>query len=218
MVNKPGGNALHRKLLLFGGGGHCHSVLDSVIATGFYDDIGIVDYTDSSYLGIPVVGTDNDISLLKKDGWTAGFIAVGSVGDTKVRRRLFRLIQENELFLTTIIDPTAVIAKGTMISHGVYVGKKAIINTGATIGLCAIINTGAIIEHDSEVGAFTHVSPGVTICGQVTVGSDTHIGAGTAVIQGINIGDHVMIGAGSVVIKEITSNMTAYGNPCKVVK
>ena len=31
------------KLLLIGGGGHCHSVLDSIISSGKYDEIGIID-------------------------------------------------------------------------------------------------------------------------------------------------------------------------------
>ena len=38
------------------------------------------------------------------------------------------------------------------------------------------------------------------------------------VIQGIHIGSNTTVGAGSVVVKDVTDNVVAYGNPCKVVR
>ncbi len=37
-------------------------------------------------------------------------------------------------------------------------------------------------------------------------------------MPGVTIGDNVVIGAGSVVNKDISSNVVAVGNPCKVLK
>ena len=210
---------LKKKILLIGGGGHCHSVLDSILALDIYDEIGIIDNNvDSSVLGIPVVGVDNDVPHLKAEGWTDAFITVGSVGNTKIRRKLYEMVKSNGLNLPTIIDPTAIIARGTKISEGVYVGKRTVINTGSRIGVCSIINTGAIVEHDCVVGEFSHISPCSTICGQVYVGNDSHIGAGSVVRQQIKIGNSVLIGAGSVVVKDIPDSVKAYGNPCRVVE
>lgn len=207
-----------RKILLIGGGGHCHSVIDSILIIGKYTDIGIVDNTDCSVLGIPVVGADDDISRLKSEGWTDAFITVGSVENTKLRRKLFEMVKNFGLNIPTIIDPTAIVARGTELSEGVYVGKRAVINSGSRIGTSAIINTGAIVEHDCVIGNFSHVSPGSTVCGQVCIGNDSHVGAGSVVRQQINIGNGVLIGAGSVVVKDIPDNVKAYGNPCKVVE
>ena len=208
---------LKRKLLLIGGGGHCHSVLDSILAIDVYDEIGIVDSIGNSILDIPVVGTDDDVLRLMSEGWTDAFITVGSVGNTKLRRKLFKMVKRIGLNVPTIIDPTAVIARGTEVSEGVYVGKRAVINMGSRLGACAIINSGAIVEHDCFIGDFSHISPGTIICGQVSVGNDSHVGAGSVVRQQINIGEKVLIGAGSVVVKDIPNNVEAYGNPCKVV-
>ena len=47
-----------RRILLIGGGGHCHSVLDSIFSLQLYAEVGIIDNVDSSFLGIPVVGRD----------------------------------------------------------------------------------------------------------------------------------------------------------------
>lgn len=209
---------MKRKLLLIGGGGHCRSVLDSAISSGIFDEIGIVDFTEGSILGIPVVGNDNDIPALMKAGWNCAAIAVGSVGDTQLRRQLYEKLHGFGLKTVSIIDPTAMIARGVFIQDGCFVGKKAVINTQSVIGECAIINTGAIIEHDCKIGAFSHISSGAVLCGQVTVGDDTHIGAGSTVRQCITIGSGSLIGAGSAVVKDIPDHTKAYGNPCRVVE
>ena len=133
-MSDPEARLLKRKLLLIGGGGHCASVLDSAISAGTFDEIGIVDFADSSCLGVSVIGTDDDIPNLRKDGWNCAIVTVGSVGNTKLRRRLFWMIQQYCLTIPTIIDPTAVIAKGTTIGEGCFIGKNAVVNTGAVTG------------------------------------------------------------------------------------
>ena len=213
-----GNNVLGKKLLLIGGGGHCHSVLDSVLALNEYENIGIIDAVNCRNMGIPVIGTDDDIPSLVKDGWTYGFITVGSVGDTRLRRKLYDMMKAAGLTVPNIIDPSAVIAQNIVMNEGIYVGKRAVINAGVTIDKCAIINTGAIIEHDCYIGEFSHVSPGSILCGQVVVEDDSHIGAGSVVRQQVLIGNNVLIGIGSTVVKNIPDGKKAYGNPCEVVE
>ncbi len=206
-----------KRLLLVGGGGHCGSVLDSVLAAGLYDDIGIIDYEKSKISGVPVVGTDEDLPRLKKEGWTDAFVSMGSVGNTAIRRRLYTMLKEIGFAIPTIIDPASTLARDVVINEGCFVGKQAVINSGVIAGICGIVNTGAIIEHNCILGAFSHVSPGAIICGQVIIGDDSHIGAGSVIRQQITIGKHVLIGAGSVVVCDMAEGVKAYGNPCRVV-
>ncbi|MBQ9032169.1 MAG: acetyltransferase [Parasporobacterium sp.] len=207
-----------RKLLLIGGGGHCKSVLDSVLSRNCYDEIGIVDFTKIPIMGIPVVGNDDDLPDLITQGWTDAFVTVGSVGNTAIRRRLFRMITELGFHIPTIIDPSSSVANNTKIGTGCFLGKQTVLNSDSIIGDGVIINSGAVVEHDCQLGDFVHISPGATVCGQVSIGADTHIGAGAVVIQQINIGSDTVIGAGSIVVNHIGSNALAYGNPCKVIK
>ena len=207
-----------RKLLLLGGGGHCSSVLDSIFSLGIYCNIGIIAPQGDSISGVSVIGTDQDLPALFQQGWTDAFVTVGSIGNTALRRKLYKMIKQIGFYIPSIIDKSAVIAGETQIGAGCFVGKKAVINTGASLGCCAIINTGAIVEHDCIVGDFSHVSPGAVLCGQVRIGHDTHIGAGAVIRQQISVGNDVLIGAGSVVLKDIPDGVTAYGNPCKAVK
>ena len=168
-------------------------------------------------MGVPVIGGDEDIPRLCSEGWTEGFVSVGSVGNTNTRRRLYRMIKEMGLNVPTLIDPTAIIGKGVTIGEGSFVGKRTVINIGSLVGVCAIINTGAVIEHDCMIGDFAHISPGTVLCGHVSVGNDAFVGAGSTVRQLIKIGEKSLIGAGSVLVKDIPFNVKAYGNPCKVV-
>lgn len=208
----------NRKLLLLGGGGHCKSILDSILSSGLYDDVGIIDEGTAAALDVPVVGSDDDLTALFGKGWTDAFISVGSIGHTGLRRRLYGMVKQIGFHIPSIVDNTAVVSRGTQIGEGCFVGKKAVINTDASLGCCAIVNTGAIVEHDCIVGDFSHISPGAVLCGQVRIGHDTHIGAGAVVRQLISVGNDVLIGAGSVVVKNISDGETAYGNPCKVLE
>ena len=211
---------MNKKILLVGGGGHCESVLDSLLALDIYTEIGIVDKEKplgSCIAGVRVVGCDDDLPQLFAAGFGAAFVTVGSVGNTEPRTKLFERLEQIGFEIPSIIDSSAVVSRNTEIGSGVYVGKNAVLNIGAKIGSGAIINTGAIVEHGSRVGDFAHIATGVVLCGQVVVGERTHIGAGSVIRQGIRIGCDTMIGMGSVVVQDIGCDLVAYGNPCKVV-
>lgn len=204
-----------KKILLLGNGGHCKSVIDSVISSGFYSEIGIVEKNDSleNEEGFSLFN-DRDLPDLLKKGWTDAFITVGSVGDTSIREKLYSMIIDIGFCIPTIIDSSAIISDNTVIREGVFIGKNAVVNSGSYVEKCVIINTGAIVEHDCRIGEFAHISPGATICGEVFVGEKSHIGAGTVVRQQIKIGKGTMVGVGSVVVNDIPSDVIAYGNPC----
>ena len=53
---------------------------------------------------------------------------------------------------------------------------------------------------------------------KIKIGNNVWIGGSVCICPGVTIGDNVTIGAGSVVTKNIPSNVTAFGNPCKVHK
>lgn len=218
-----------KKILLIGAGGHCLSVLDSLLSSYHYKNIGIVDKNKDkvetsnkieklyAINGIPVVGSDDDLYKLYEEGYTDAFITIGSIGDVSIRKKLYNLVKVIGYHIPNIIDKTGIVSQFAICGEGIYFGKKTVVNANTQIGNCAIINTASVIEHECTIGNFVHVAPGSIVCGNVHIGSETHIGAGSIVKQGIEIGKETMIGAGSVVVKNIGSYVTAYGNPCKEV-
>lgn len=210
-----------KKIILIGGGGHCGSVIDSMKKQALYEPVGIFDVPEKvgqSILGVPIVGTDEEIKNWKKDGITHAFITLGSVGNTKLREKLLRNTEELGFLFPTVIDPTAIIGENVEIENGTYIGKGAIVNTNSIIAEHAIINSGVIIEHDCQIGKFVHLAPGTTLSGGVSIGDYSHIGTNSTIIQGAKIGRRTLVGAGSVVIRPIGDGKIAYGNPCKEVR
>jgi sugar O-acyltransferase (sialic acid O-acetyltransferase NeuD family) len=212
---------MNKKILLVGGGGHCKSVLDSLLELDCYSTIGIIDKKQNigqEILGVSIIGCDDDLPQLFSDGYNNAFVSVGSIGNPKLRIKLFNKLCEIGFEIPNIVDPSAVLSSSIYIGNGVYVGKNAIINVGSIIHKGAIINNGAIIEHDCLIGDFAHIAPGTVLCGEVQVGKNTHIGANSVIKQRLKIGSDSIIGMGSVVLKDIEDNIIAYGNPCKGVR
>jgi len=214
-----------RKILLLGAGGHCKSVLDSIISSYCYDSIGIIDKIlpsiedeNSNIMGIPIIGEDNDLTRLYSEGFTEAFITVGSIGDVSLRKKLYITIKQIGFHIPNIVDSSSIVSSFAVLGEGIYIGKNAVVNADAKIGNCAIINTSAVIEHECRIGDFVHIAPGSILSGNVWIDEGTHIGAGSVIKQGLHIGADTMIGIGSVVLKDIKSKVTAYGNPCKEVK
>ena len=217
----------NRKILLLGAGGHCMSVLDSLMALNLYSDIGIIDKVNAdngishdccNALGTPIIGTDDDLDRLHKEGFTDAFVTVGSLGDISIRRKLYNKIKDIGFVIPNIIDTSSIVSKSTTLGEGNYIGKNSVINSGTTIGNCIIVNTSSTIEHECIIHDFVHISPGSIVCGGVSIGANTHIGAGSVIKQGIVIGSDTMIGMGSVVLSNVRSNITAFGNPCREVE
>lgn len=209
------------EIILLGGGGHCKSVIDAILGANAYRIAGIIDIKEklgTKVAGIEIIGTDEELNYYFHQGIKKAFITLGSIGNPKLRQKLYKSAKEIGYLFPCIIDRTAIISQSAVLGEGTFVGKGAIINSEAVIGSQCIINTGVIIEHDCKIGDFCHIAPGSTLSGGVTVGDAVHIGTNSTVIQNINIWENSIIGAGSVVVSDIASNVLAYGNPCREVQ
>lgn len=209
---------MKRKILLVGAGGHCKVILDLLLRSKQYEVAGIIDVKErvgDRIFGVPVNGTDDNLSRFFKKGVKFCFISAGSVGDTRLRVKLYNFAKKSGFVLPNLISPYALVSSRAFLGEGSFIAPGVIINAGSQIGNNCILNTGAIIEHDCKIGDFAHVSPGAVLSGGVSVGDHSHIGAGSIIIQNVEIGERTIIGAGSVVTKNIRKGMVAYGNPCK---
>lgn len=200
-----------KKLVLIGGGGHCKSVLDTVRRLGEYSEIVITDNylpIGTLVLGCKVVGNDDALPELYRNGFSFGFISIGSIKSTEVRHKVYERAAGIGFEFPIIADSSAVVAPSAVIGQGVFIGKNAVVNAGAVIGDMSIINTGAIIEHDCKIGEFSHVAVGTVVCGGAQIANDVFIGASAAIIQGVRIGMKSIIGAGSIIRGDVLEGST----------
>lgn len=197
------------RLVLVGGGGHCKSVLDTILRLNTYSEVVITDCKLTAgirILGCEVVGNDKMLSELFERGFRDAVITIGSIKSTDIRRNAYLKAEKIGFNFPSVIDPSAVVSDSASIGAGVYVGKNAVVNADAVICDMAIINTGAIVEHECRIGEFTHVAVGAVVCGGAEIEKDILIGANAVVIQGVKIGRNSIIGAGSVVLGDVPEN------------
>lgn len=206
-----------KKIVLVGGGGHCKSVIDTILSSDEFDIVGITDpLSKGSILNINIIGDDSILKKVYSDGVDYAFITLGSIGNPQIRIKLYKMLKKIGFKIPNIIDKTAILASKCTLGEGVFIGKRAVINSDVKIGNNSIVNTGVIVEHDCVIEDFAHIAPGAVLSGGVYIGENSHVGSNSVVIQGIKIGSNTLIGAGTVIVKSIEDNLKVYGNPGRV--
>ncbi len=97
-------------------------------------------------------------------------------------------------------------------------------------------NFNLVLVDDGEIfiGDNVMIGPNVTLCTTghpvyplyremdahyslpIHIENNVWIGAHSVVLPGVTIGDNSVIGAGSIVTRDISANVVAVGNPCRV--
>lgn len=192
-------------MYLYGASGHAKVIMDILKANEIEID-GLVDDNPAlnELLGYPVYHQRYDLSPM-----------IVSIGNNAVRKKI---VENLSVEFGKTIHPSAIVSPTVQIEEGTVVMQGAIIQACAKIGKHCIINTGASVDHECIIKDYVHISPHVTLCGNIHIGEGSWIAAGTVVLPGVKIGKWSVIGAGSVVTKDIPDGVLAVGNRCKIIK
>lgn len=198
-----------KSVVIVGAGGHAKVIADIIIKSG--DTIkGFLDDNTAKHslvLGYHVLGNIESI----RDFDNSVCFVLG-IGDNYIRQSM---AEQFDVKWHTAIHPSAVIADDVQIKEGSVVMASCVINASAKIGRHCIVNSASVVEHDSFIEDFVHISPNVSLGGTVKVGEFTHIGIGSTVINNIAIASECTIGAGAVVVSDITEKGVYVGVPAK---
>lgn len=190
---------MKEKIILIGGGGHCHSVIDVIEQTNKYEIMGIIDIKEKvgrQVLGYEIIGCDEDLEGMIKYCKNV-HISLGHLKSNQRRVELYYRLKEIGFLFPIIISPLAYVSKYAYIDEGTIIMHHAIVNANAKIGKNCIINTKALIEHDAIVEDFCHISTGAIVNGGVIVKANTFFGSNATSKQYIEVSGFVK--AGSVV-------------------
>ena len=201
------------RLIMIGGGGHALSIADSLDPAGVRIEGCVNEVNDLTLPGIPMIGRSLDDIRNPQD--YRYFVAFGDNGN---RKRWFELLAARGLETINVIDPTALVSANAQIGRGCFIGKYAVVNPGAQVGNGCIINTRAVAEHESRIGDYAQLATGVIVNGKTVVEELAFIGSGTVCNDRVTIGRGAIIGSGTVVIRDIPPNVTAVGNPARIIK
>ncbi|MDP3722485.1 MAG: acetyltransferase [Candidatus Omnitrophota bacterium] len=202
-----------------GAGGHAKVVLDILQHLGGSELVGLLDSKPTLWgtavLGVPVLGDDRLLPELYAQGIHQAFVGVGSVGDTRTRRRLYEDLCRHGFQIVAAIHPRAVIASSVQLGDAPTILAGAIVNAAARLGDNVLVNTAAVVEHDCVIGDHVHIATGACLAGAVSVGNGVHIGMGACIRQGLSIGEGAVVGAGAVVVDEVAPGTVVAGVPAR---
>jgi serine O-acetyltransferase len=101
------------------------------------------------------------------------------------------------------IHPAAIIGIGVMIDHA----------TGLVIGATARVGDNCSFLHNVTLGAtgkeFGDRHP--------KLGNNVSVGCNASILGNISVGDNSKIGSGSIILKNVASDVTAVGNPVRII-
>lgn len=204
-----------RPVLVLGAGGHGRVVVQALrsagrIVAGFLDDDRARVGTQVD--GCGVLGTSEDAPRLVAE---FGAALIVGIGDNAQRAKRQRGFEAGGLPLTVAIDHSAVVAPEVEIGAGSVILPGAVVNTGSRLGAGCVVNTSASLDHDTVLGDYVHLSPGVITSGGVSVGGYAWLGAGAIVMPGLNVGERAVVGAGALVREDVEPGATVVGVPAR---
>ena len=202
------------QVVIIGAGGHGKVALEVFLASGGFHVVGLIDPAPvaPSLFGVPVLGGDAMLPMLRRDGVEAAFVALGS---NRLRERIGAEVAAMGFALPAAVHPSAVISPSARIGAGVAVMARAVVGTETNVRDLAIVNTAAVLDHDNLIEEAAHVAPGCALAGAVRLGARSLVGVGSAVRPGIRIGADVIIGAGSAVVADLADGMRVGGVPAR---
>jgi sugar O-acyltransferase (sialic acid O-acetyltransferase NeuD family) len=181
----------------------------------FYDDVNS-DAPDLLYDVFPILHTFEEAKIHFGSGSKDFIIGVGGVRNRFNIYHKFSAIGGNTL---RIISPTAILGDyDCRIEDGVSILHGSVIENSVHIGKGTLVNLHSLVTHDSVIGEFCELSPGVKLSGRCQIGDYTTIGTGAIILPGIRIGQNAIIGAGSVVTRDVESYKVVTGVPATVVR
>lgn len=194
------------KLVIFGAGGHYNSIKEFIDRDKF-ELVGTFDDNGGS-LGTISQGLQTIVE------YNFAFVAIGN---DCFREKLINQI-ESKITVINVIAKDATISDSTKLDGGgIFIGSGAYVGPNVKIGTGSIVNTRAIVEHDCNIGNYCQISPASVICGMVTLNDYVYVGANATIIQCIDIASKVVLGAGAVAVKNIETQGTYVGIPCKEI-
>lgn len=169
------------------------------------------------YFDYTITGCFEDV--LQRDSLEGMNFAL-SMGDISIRRELYERIKAKGGNFPTLIHPTAVVSRHSVLGEGVIIMPQSVVQGDVTIGCNTVVTIGSIVSHSTKIGDHCFISGNTIIGAFVQIGNGVQIGQHCNVVSGTvnTIGDNSILGAGSVLRSDMKPDSIYLGNPARFIK
>lgn len=200
-------------LLIFGAGGHGRVVADAALLSALWPGILASDRDPARCRGDLLPGIPVLAPELAMASAAAVHVAIGNAAD---REKEVAALAAS--VLATVAHPHATVSVHAQVGPGCFIAAQAVVAPGARLGASVIVNHGAVLDHDAEVGDYSHIAPLAALGGGVRIGRRVLVGSGASVLPGVRIRDDVIVGAGAVVVDHLSEPGVYAGVPARRMK
>ena len=214
---------MEKNIIIYGAGGFGSEVawlIERINKTGpEWNILGFVDDVKTGMYGKEV----NGYKLFSGKEWFAEnkeeVYVTCPVGSSKGRRSMHQyLAQYPNVKLATLIDPSVIIGRTSVVGTGAIICCGTRITVNAKIGKGVVINTGSSVGHSSEVGDYCTLLTNVMVSGTVKIGENSEIGSGAFIREYSVVCNDVVVAPLSSVLRDITEPGIYSGNPARRFK
>lgn len=183
-----------------------------------FNVVGLYHYDNSrtgeKYFGYPILGSYAD---LYSKGDLSNMYFVLSQGDNEIRKAVFENIKRLNGILPSLIHPTAVVSKYSIIGKGVIVHANVVIDPDTKIGDDSVLSFNSGICHSSIIGSHCFIAPGAIVGAYTKVENYVFVGLHATTVSGKveKIAEGSIIGASALVNKSIAEKSIMIGNPAR---
>lgn len=209
-------------LFIYGAGGLGREVL-SLISRDFAEEWNVKGFIDDLVRPDTVV---DDLPVYTKTfleerasqkGET--FAVVFGLADPNTKKKIYNQIKDIDgITFPKIIAKTAILEKTAEIGEGTVISDNCWISTKVKIGCFCLLNVGNVVGHDTEIGDFSSFMPLSSISGFVKIGECALVGARSFILQGLTIGETCVVGAGCSIFSQLNSGETAITSLPQIIK
>ncbi|MBZ7964600.1 acetyltransferase [Campylobacter sp. 2457A] len=188
------------KIYIYGAGGHGLVCKDVALSLGYKECIFLDDFKAKPF----------DPNLEKYDFFIA-------IGNNQLRKDFFEKVSQSGFKIVNLIHPSAIISPSAFIKEdaGILIMPYVVVNARAKISKGVVLNTSSVIEHECEIGEFSHISVGAKCAGNVKIGKNCLLGINSCVLPNLSLADDSILGGGSTLIKSQNEKGVFVGVPAR---
>lgn len=141
-------------LLILGAGGHGRVVRETAEMMGCFDKIAFLDDQNPE-----AIGRLADYEALR-GRFTATFVAIG---DNRTRSLWIDRLRLAGFIMPTLVHPRAYVSSSATIGAGTIIEPLACVNSNVIIGSGCIVAISSVVDHDCQIGDYSHLECGVIL-------------------------------------------------------